>query len=150
MEAESLKKADSAGGVIVRSGQNGPELLLIRDTGYDDWFLPKGHVEPGESFEDAARREITEETGLRNLELVQFLGAFTRVTLREKELKTEHHFLFCLQDAQPLQLERDQPWEACWFAVNELPKFYIQGQEEIVRQALPLIDTMSSNNGRKQ
>lgn len=38
--------------------------LVVRRTRNGDWVLPKGHVRPGESLEEAARREIREETGL--------------------------------------------------------------------------------------
>ena len=50
----------AAGGVILR----GPEVLLVHRPRYDDWSLPKGKLEPGESWQDAARREVEEETGL--------------------------------------------------------------------------------------
>jgi 8-oxo-dGTP diphosphatase len=50
----------AAGGVIVRGG----EVLLVHRPRYDDWSLPKGKLEPGESWEAAARREVEEETGL--------------------------------------------------------------------------------------
>jgi 8-oxo-dGTP pyrophosphatase MutT (NUDIX family) len=42
----------------------GGEVLLVHRPRYDDWTLPKGKLEPGESWEDAARREVEEETGL--------------------------------------------------------------------------------------
>jgi 8-oxo-dGTP diphosphatase len=40
-------------------------VLLIHRPRYDDWTLPKGKLDPGESFEDAALREVEEETGQR-------------------------------------------------------------------------------------
>ena len=51
----------AAGGVVVRDGR----VLLVHRPRYDDWTLPKGKLDPGESFEDAARREVEEETGIR-------------------------------------------------------------------------------------
>ena len=55
----------AAGGVVVRDGAGGTELLVVHRSRYDDWSLPKGKLDPGESFEDAALREVQEETGVR-------------------------------------------------------------------------------------
>ena len=54
-------RVEAAGGVVVRDGK----VLLVHRPRYDDWTLPKGKLDPGESFEDAALREVEEETGLR-------------------------------------------------------------------------------------
>jgi 8-oxo-dGTP diphosphatase len=51
----------AAGGVVMRDGR----LVVVHRPRYDDWTLPKGKLDPGESFEDAALREVAEETGLR-------------------------------------------------------------------------------------
>jgi 8-oxo-dGTP diphosphatase len=59
----------AAGGVVVRGGR----VALVHRPKYDDWTLPKGKLDPGESFEDAALREVEEETGLR-CRLVRELG----------------------------------------------------------------------------
>jgi 8-oxo-dGTP diphosphatase len=57
----------AAGGIVLRHGQAGIELLLVHRTRYEDWSLPKGKLEPGESWPAAALREVEEETGLRCL-----------------------------------------------------------------------------------
>ena len=49
----------AAGGVVRRDG----DVLLVHRPKYDDWTLPKGKLDRGESFEDAALREVEEETG---------------------------------------------------------------------------------------
>jgi 8-oxo-dGTP diphosphatase len=54
-------RVDAAGGVVERDGR----VLLVHRPRYDDWTFPKGKLDPGESFEDAALREVEEEIGLR-------------------------------------------------------------------------------------
>jgi 8-oxo-dGTP diphosphatase len=51
----------AAGGVVVRDAQ----VALVHRPKYDDWALPKGKLDAGESWEDAALREVHEETGYR-------------------------------------------------------------------------------------
>jgi 8-oxo-dGTP diphosphatase len=55
----------AAGGIPVREGAEGPEVVVVHRTRYDDWTFPKGKLEAGESDEDCALREVAEETGLR-------------------------------------------------------------------------------------
>jgi 8-oxo-dGTP diphosphatase len=56
-----MSEEHAAGGVLLRDGQ----IALIHRPKYDDWSLPKGHLEEGESSEEAALREVEEETGMR-------------------------------------------------------------------------------------
>ena len=55
----------AAGGVVWRRTAGGVEVLLVHRQGREDWTLPKGKVEPGESDEACAVREVEEETSLR-------------------------------------------------------------------------------------
>lgn len=55
----------AAGGVVVAPGPDGAPLILLIQDRYGVWTLPKGHLDPGESEEDAAVREIFEETGVQ-------------------------------------------------------------------------------------
>jgi 8-oxo-dGTP pyrophosphatase MutT (NUDIX family) len=55
------ERVEAAGGVVVRDG----EVLLVHRPRYDDWTFPKGKLDPCESFENAALREVEEETGVR-------------------------------------------------------------------------------------
>jgi 8-oxo-dGTP pyrophosphatase MutT (NUDIX family) len=56
----------AAGGVVRRRLENGgDEIVLVHRPAYDDWSFPKGKLEEGEREEDAALREVEEETGLR-------------------------------------------------------------------------------------
>jgi 8-oxo-dGTP diphosphatase len=58
---EAVDPVRAAGGVVIRDGR----VALVHRPEYDDWTLPKGKLDDGESFEDAALREVEEETGLR-------------------------------------------------------------------------------------
>ena len=55
----------AAGAIPWRPREQGIEVLVIHRPKYDDWSWPKGKLDPGETDEDAARREVEEETGLR-------------------------------------------------------------------------------------
>jgi 8-oxo-dGTP pyrophosphatase MutT (NUDIX family) len=61
-EAAEVK---ASGGVVWRRSPRGIEVALVHRPRYDDWSFPKGKLHPGESWEDAARREVEEEIGVR-------------------------------------------------------------------------------------
>jgi 8-oxo-dGTP pyrophosphatase MutT (NUDIX family) len=56
----------ASGGVVWRMGDDGEvRVLLVHRPHYDDWTIPKGKVDPGETDEQCAVREVEEETGFR-------------------------------------------------------------------------------------
>ncbi len=64
VEHTSVKRIRAAGGVLCRPGPSGLlEIALIHRPAYDDWSLPKGKIDAGETPEEAALREVEEETG---------------------------------------------------------------------------------------
>ena len=68
MTRARAQRETSAGGVVYRLQGDTPLFLLIRDS-YANWGFPKGHLEPGERADEAAMREVREETGLQALAL---------------------------------------------------------------------------------
>ena len=82
MTGESEAEVFAAGGVVWRpAGDGALEIVLVHRPRYDDWSLPKGKLDPGETFEQAALREVEEETGLR-CELGRMVG---ETTYRDKK-----------------------------------------------------------------
>lgn len=54
----------AAGGIVTRRRGGQEQILVVHRPRYDDWSLPKGKLDPGETLRDAALREVLEETGL--------------------------------------------------------------------------------------
>lgn len=63
----------AGGGLVWRTGKDGYEIAVVYRSRYDDWTLPKGKLKKGESFQEAALREVQEETGCEAL-MVCFAG----------------------------------------------------------------------------
>ncbi|MDG4652941.1 NUDIX hydrolase [Chryseobacterium arthrosphaerae] len=81
---------EAAGGLVNNSDG---ETLFIKRLGR--WDLPKGKMEKGESREESAVREIEEETGLKNVELIAFINTTYHIYIErngEKILKCTHWF----------------------------------------------------------
>jgi 8-oxo-dGTP diphosphatase len=69
----STELVRAAGGLIVRRVSGQLQIALVHRPVHQDWSYPKGKLEEGETFEDAAQREVLEETGLV-CRLLRFIG----------------------------------------------------------------------------
>jgi 8-oxo-dGTP diphosphatase len=68
------KVVEAAGGVLWKETLRGKKIAIIHRSRYDDWTLPKGKRDRGESWQETALREVWEETGCR-ANLGGFIGA---------------------------------------------------------------------------
>lgn len=105
-----------AGGIVL--GNNGT-LALVWSTNSQSWLFPKGKVEAGETPEEAARREIAEETGLSDIEYLDDLGSFVRPGVSGVPDKLIHMFLFAAKPHSTLSpsLEIEK---ADWFSLSRI------------------------------
>lgn len=109
-------KSTSAGGVVLNIKG---EVLLVNNYG-NSWSFPKGHVEQGEDIIDAARREIAEETGITELQMVRKLGVVERPRNDDpSELKTIHLFLFTTTQRALQPSDPNNP-EARWVSKDQV------------------------------
>lgn len=82
LEVTDVNVIKAAGGVVCREGSSGEtEIVVVHRPAYDDWTLPKGKVDPDETPEECALREVKEETGFR-CELLRPLGCTAYVDRR--------------------------------------------------------------------
>ena len=90
-EFQSLFRIIEAAGGLVNNPEG--DILFIKRLG--KWDLPKGKMEKGESREESAVREIEEETGLKDVKLMQFINTTYHIYVErngEKILKCTHWF----------------------------------------------------------
>ena len=115
----------SAGGLVIDS--TGEKGLLIGRIDHNDasgsrllWSLPKGHIEEGESPEQAAIREVAEETGITS-SISRPLGVidFWFMAGGKRIHKTVHHFLFS-EVSGVLMPQVSEVDEVSWFPLNEI------------------------------
>ena len=122
-----------AGGVVARVDASSRAVLiaLIRGPGHDEYVLPKGGVDQGETLPQAAAREIKEEAGFTRLECLCDLGTAGRLNGRRTRWQTTHYFLFLTDEVTPMPTEH-AGWEVSWFAPDALPPMRWQEQKALI------------------
>jgi len=105
-----------AGGIVL--GDNGT-VALVWSKNSQSWLFPKGKIDDNETLEEAARREIAEETGLTDLEYLDDLGTFVRPSAPAYADKEIHVFLFAASPhstlAPSLEIEKAE-----WFSLSRI------------------------------
>lgn len=136
----------ASGGIIYRKNDRGKvEILLIQDA-KNRWTIAKGHIEEGESPDETARREITEETGLKEMNIHAWLGKIEFRYRRGESLVliSQHVYLVeALGDTDDLHKE-DWMNGIKWFPATEA--FDIIEYDDIGKLILLALKRIRNNN----
>jgi len=130
----------SAGGVVLRRIQGQIHALLIKDP-YGHWGLPKGHLEGSEGPQEAGLREVTEETGLRDLKLGPKLRTIDWYFRLRGRLIHKHctFFLMASESGEPVPEEAEGITECKWVPLLEaVDAVDYENAREVVRDSARL------------
>ena len=124
----------AAGGVVVRGGDDGrPRLAVIHRPKYMDWSLPKGKLDEGEAWDDAALREVEEETGFR-CELGRELSA---VSYRDRKGRDKLVRYWLMEPVSGEFVPGSEADELRWVDAGEAEELLsYEHDRELVREAL--------------
>lgn len=106
---------------MIDRGTGTPRVLLVRRPGYDDWSFPKGKLDPSETVEQAALREVREETGLECRIIRELATTRYRYRTRNKgrlRPKAVHYFLMERMSGE-IHVPGDEVDRAEWFDFDE-------------------------------
>jgi len=141
----AAKRQVSAGGVVARRQGDGWEIALIARKGRTIWCLPKGHIEAGETPEQASLREVREETGV-TAEILQRLGEvsywFASKVEQARFFKTVHFFLMWYTGGSTDYHDAEVD-EVRWFPLAQAVKrMTYPSERKLVRQAEKALETL--------
>ena len=133
MPKTSKKSAvvESAGGVVL----NPVGDVLVVNQNNNSWSLPKGHLDEGEKALEAARREIHEESGVKDLTYIKKLGVYERPRIGRDgdddrtETKRITLFLFTTKQMRLTPVDPDNP-EARWVPRSKVADLLTHGKDK--------------------
>ncbi len=135
-----VKRARSAGGVVFRRENGQASILLLRHES-GKWMLPKGTIEPGETPEGVALREVAEETGISHVRVIADLGEeryyfFWRADDTYYDKTVRYYLLEFLGDEEAAP-QNEEGFVACeWVPLVEaMDRIKYKETREVVRRA---------------
>ena len=142
---KEVLKEPTAGGIVYRKKNDGIEILLIQDA-KDRWTIPKGHIEEGEEAKDTAEREIKEETGLKIVRVINWLGKINFRYRRQQSLVLMTTDIFLVEAKGDTDDLKPEEWMngIKWFKASEaLDKIEYEDIEKIILLGLNKIRKMA-------
>lgn len=145
------EKQVSAGGVVFQKQDGKVEVALISVGKKGRWQLPKGQVDPGETHEETALREVREETGLTSellqpLDTVEYWYISTYTGDRTRIHKYVHFYLMRYQFGYVEQHDTEVN-EARWVEIQRaLGMLAFDNEKNILQKALEAIQSLSSES----
>lgn len=143
--ARRLPVADlvSAGGIVYRLGEKGPEVVLCGRSAEGLWGLPKGTPQDAETLEETAHREVREETGL-DVRIERKVGEieywFTRAEMGKRFHKRVHHYLLRAVGGDTANHDHEYE-EVRWFPASEaVRRLTFPDEVEMLRKAVALLE----------
>ena len=119
---QSIVREPTSGGIVFRftKDRKDIEILLIQDS-KERWTIPKGHIEPGETAKMTARREVEEETGLKNVSILTWLGKIHFKYRRTDKLVLMTTQIYLVQALDAHERPMPERWMKGirWFSFNE-------------------------------
>ena len=118
---QEIVREPTAGGIVFRHSKTGDiEILLIQDSKYR-WTIPKGHIEEGESAQQAAKREIAEEAGLEDTDVLGWLGKIYFRYRREEKLVLITQQIYLIRAKGDTNAIQKEEWMKGikWFSFEE-------------------------------
>jgi ADP-ribose pyrophosphatase YjhB (NUDIX family) len=128
----AAKERIAAGGIVLRQGDRRVYVALVREADVPPFVLPKGEVEPGETLEAAARREIREQVGLSDLQLMSKLGVLERLSYNKIYWTQTHYFLFTTAQKEGIPTDTQHHDAAWWFPLDDLPAMLWPEQRRLI------------------
>lgn len=132
---EDFQEVKAAGGLVVNA--SGEVLMMLRN---DRWDLPKGKVEQGEFMRKAAKREVTEECGVKELEILSTIRPTFHIydTAEGRMLKTTYWYLMRCDDPANIQPQAEEGiTEVKWVPATDL-RPYIKSTYQNIKIILAL------------
>ncbi len=141
IKTAKLGRERSSGGIVVKKERGGMRILLIKDP-YDKWTWPKGKIDKGETLLETAMREIREEVGLKEIEVLSKIGKTDYFYRRDGRLiyKTVHVYLFRLSGDDKLTIQKAEIKDGKW--LPEAKVFFMleyRGAKGMMRRALSFL-----------
>lgn len=119
---QEIVREPTSGGIVFRftPDRKDIEVLLIQDS-KGRWTIPKGHIEPGETAKMTARREIEEETGLKNISVLIWLGKIHFKYRRADKLVLMTTQIYLVQAMDSHEMPIPEKWMKgiAWFSFAE-------------------------------